>query len=368
MSQNASQIFEPSDSALDRLCQQLADNAGVPQSENQWPASSLQLCGQSGVFAWFIDKLYGGQGWNSRQITEGYLALSKACLKTTFIITQRTSATDRIQTSHNEQLKADLLPDLAAGRTSTTVGISHLTTSRQHTQPAMRARRVEGGFVVEGFSPWVTGSPHADTILMGAVLPDAKQILFIGRRNQIEEQIAAQPGFQSAPPQQLMALTGSQTGAVHVSDLFVPDSDIVNGPVGNVIKVAAGAMTGGLQTSTLAIGHASAAVQFICNEAEKRADLQATAAEFSAQLAEARSQLLARADGQDVCSQELRKTANSLVLRATQAALVAAKGAGYVDGHKVGRWCREAMFFLVWSCPQPVSQASLCELAGVESF
>ena len=51
---------------------------------------------------------------------------------------------------------------------------------------------------------------------------------------------------------------------------------------------------------------------------------------------------------------------------ATQAALVAAKGAGYVEGHRVGRWCQEALFFLVWSCPQAVLDANLCELAGIE--
>ena len=61
---------------------------------------------------------------------------------------------------------------------------------------------------------------------------------------------------------------------------------------------------------------------------------------------------------------QLRARANSLVLRATQAALAATKGAGYVVGHPAGRWCREALFFLVWSCPQPVVQVGLCELAG----
>jgi hypothetical protein len=53
------------------------------------------------------------------------------------------------------------------------------------------------------------------------------------------------------------------------------------------------------------------------------------------------------------------------VLRATQAALAAAKGAGYVAGHEAGRWCREALFFLVWSCPPQVMEANLCELAGL---
>jgi len=72
--------------------------------------------------------------------------------------------------------------------------------------------------------------------------------------------------------------------------------------------------------------------------------------------------------GTPSCTKEsLRQRANSLVSRASQAALSAAKGSGYVVGHPAGRWCREALFFLVWSCPQPVAAANLCELAGIES-
>jgi hypothetical protein len=55
-----------------------------------------------------------------------------------------------------------------------------------------------------------------------------------------------------------------------------------------------------------------------------------------------------------------------LALRTSQAALAAAKGVGYVVGHPAGRWCREALFFLVWSCPQGVMTANLCELAGMD--
>ena len=370
MSQKVTPMSFSDDSKLDRLCQQLLQEADIPDSEHLWPTRSLELCGQNEVFAWFIGESYGGQSWSSRQITEGYLALSKACLKTTFIITQRTAATRRIESSNNDILKCSLLPDFAVGKRSTTLGISHLTTSHQHTQPAMQASRVDNGFLLNGFSPWVTGGAYADTILMGAALEDNRQILFIARPDQIESLTSDKPAsIEPVPHQKLMGMTGSHTGAVRVSNLFVPDSDIVNGPVENVIKVASGAMTGGLQTSTLAIGLASAAVQFLNDEAKRRADLVSTAEEFTIQLESARAELLALSDGQAVVThQQLRQTANSLVLRATQAALVAAKGAGYVAGHRVERWCREAMFFLVWSCPQPVSQASLCELAGVESF
>jgi hypothetical protein len=63
--------------------------------------------------------------------------------------------------------------------------------------------------------------------------------------------------------------------------------------------------------------------------------------------------------------ESIRQRANSLVLRAAQAWLAACKGAGFVTGHPAERLVREAMFFLVWSCPQPVLAAALREFACV---
>jgi hypothetical protein len=131
--------------------------------------------------------------------------------------------------------------------------------------------------------------------------------------------------------------------------------------------LGSGAGTGGLQTSTLAIGLASAAIDFLSAQSASRPELANAAAELRREQAGAQANLLALADGQAPCSgEELRARANSLVLRSSQAALAAAKGTGYVVGHPAGRWCREALFFLVWSCPQGVMAANLCELAGIE--
>ena len=84
-------------------------------------------------------------------------------------------------------------------------------------------------------------------------------------------------------------------------------------------------------------------------------------------MSELKEELIRTAKGTAECSlQDLRVKSNSLALRSTQAALAAAKGSGYVEGHPAGRWCQEALFFLVWSCPQPVLNANLCELAGIQ--
>lgn len=127
-----------------------------------------------------------------------------------------------------------------------------------------------------------------------------------------------------------------------------------------------GAQTGSLQTSALALGLAESALGFLEHEAQRRSELAAAAALLRQERAAAEADLLTLAAGGDVCTnEELRARANSIALRSAQAALAAAKGTGFVIGHPAGRWCREALFFLVWSCPQPVVQAALCELAGI---
>ena len=62
-------------------------------------------------------------------------------------------------------------------------------------------------------------------------------------------------------------------------------------------------------------------------------------------------------------AEEIRRRANSLVLRSAQAWLAATKGAGFIAGHPAERAVRESMFFLVWSCPQQVLAGNLRELS-----
>ncbi len=114
---------------------------------------------------------------------------------------------------------------------------------------------------------------------------------------------------------------------------------------------------------------ARAAIAFLEGESQQRPDLAPAAAELRREAKNLEGSLLELAAGNQVCStDQLRAGANSIALRASQAALAAAKGSGYVVGHPAGRWCREALFFLVWSCPrgQGVLNANLCELAGLD--
>ena len=368
-------VESPVGSAMDQLCASIgqcdmSELPGPQPGSGQpalWPSKQMELIAQAGVYRWFVPQSAGGLEWDSADVVEGYIRLSSSCLTSAFVLTQQVAALKRICASPNAELRDRLMPGLLSGEETATVGISHLTTSRQHTQPALRAVELaadsatnsSSGFQVDGFSPWVTGGCAATYLLMGAQLDDGRQILFVTPSQ--AEGISIEPGFK------LVGLTESQTGAVKCHSVVVPPENIVAGPCNNVLASLTSNSTGGFQTSSLAIGLSRSAIEFLGDQSRKRPDLSVTFESLEQQYGEIETQLKSLAAGIEVCtSAELRTRANSLVLRATQSALVAAKGSGYVEGHPVGRWCREALFFLVWSCPQAVLDANLCELVGIE--
>jgi alkylation response protein AidB-like acyl-CoA dehydrogenase len=360
-------ITSPNDAALAELCEALRVRTAAIDASGAWPADSLRLCGEAGVFEWFLENNFGGQKWSDPDVTRGYLALSQACLTTTFIITQRTGACRRIAVGDNDALKERLLPDLVSGRSFATVGISHLTTSGRHLKkPMLAATRVAGAWRLEGVAPWVTGAEAAEHVVVGATVlddagePTADEVLLAASTNR--------RGVSTPPAFAMVALTASRTGPVRFEGAVIPDEYVISGPIPEVLKHGVGAATGGPQTSTLALGSATASLALLRAEAAKRPDLEAPLAALTAEHAEVLADLHAAAAGEPRCSSEsLRQRANSLVLRASQAALTATKGAGYLADAPAGRLCREALFFLVWSCPQPVQHAGLCELAGLVS-
>src|SRR5688500_2636537 len=123
----------------------LAENARAADEVTEWPTASWQAITQAGVLRSGID--------GERDIIAHLTAreqLASACLTTAFILSQRDAAVRRIQASSNHRLRDDLLDPLACGERFATVGLSQLTTSRQHVQPALIARTTGDTWVFDG--------------------------------------------------------------------------------------------------------------------------------------------------------------------------------------------------------------------------
>lgn len=353
----------PNDVADDALPATLLDflrsSADETDRLNRWPGEQLRRCADAGVTRWFAPPELGGVVVGQADVLRRLTQLAAACLTTTFCLTQPTGVIGRIAACDNDELKATLIPELLSGRRYASVGIAHLTTSRRHTQPVMTARETDDGYILDGVIPWSTGAQHSAWIVTGAVLADGRQLLAALPTDL--------PGVTVEPPADMVGLSATCTGAVRCDGVLLDRRWLMAPVMSDVLKFGKGAGTGGLQTSALALGTALAAIEFLHGEAARRPDLARIVAGLREQWDTADAEIAALAEGQTVStSDQLRRRANELALRSAQAALAAAKGSGYVVGHPAGRWCREALFFLVWSCPEPVTSATLCELAKIE--
>src|SRR5947209_7390162 len=150
------------EAAFEELLRALAEQAQAADADPAWPAESLQRLRRAGVLAWSIAPEYGGLGRHGVDLLEGYERLAGACLTTCFILSQRDAACRRLRDSGHEKLCGELLPPLARGERFVTVGLSQLTTSRQHTAPSLTARATASGLRLDGTVPWVTGAGRAE--------------------------------------------------------------------------------------------------------------------------------------------------------------------------------------------------------------
>ena len=343
------------DTGFAELLETLENASADLEHEDAWPDEQFGWLLDAGVLGWVIPAEFGGRDVSGAELTLGYQRLAQACLVTTFVLTQRNGACQRLAGCDNHRARHELLPRLCRGELFATVGVSHLTTSRRHLkQAAVQVRELDNGFVFDGSVPWVTGATHADYVLTGG-----RQILAVVP--------VSAPGVTVEPPAQLLALSASGTGPVRLDSVEIGRDGLVAGPVENVMYQGTGGGAGSLATSALAVGTAARAIDRLGDEAARREDLAEAHGPLKQELRLLRGDLGiatgTHSAGPVVTAEAIRQRANSLVLRSTQAWLAASKGAGFVKGHPAERAVREALFFLVWSCPQPVLSAALREFA-----
>jgi alkylation response protein AidB-like acyl-CoA dehydrogenase len=333
----------------------LAAEAADADSAATWPVQSWQMLREAGVLAWSVPRQYGGAGLTGVDLLTGYERLAGACLTTAFILSQREGAVRRLIASENIGPPRRWLPALARDESFATLGLSQLTTSRQHQAPALRAIQTGEGFHLDGVIPWVTGADQADVVIVGATLEDGRQILLAMPR--------PWPGVTVEAALPLMALAGSRTAQIRCDGVRLGAEALLAGPALQIMKGKPGGV-GGLETSCIALGHAGAAIGYLHQESTGRPDLAAIAERFEIVRQKNRTGLHALAARTPTPEEmvAIRVDCTQLALQATQVALTVAKGTGFVVPHPAQRWARQALFFLVWSCPRPAAEGVIGQL------
>ena len=129
-----------------------------------------------------------------------------------------------IYTYGSEKQKQKYLPKLATGEW---VGCFGLTEPDHGSDPGgmkSRAKKVDGGYILNGAKMWITNSPFADVFVVWAKTEDDVIRGFILDRGM--------KGLSAPKIEGKLALRASVTGEIVMEDVFVPDANLMPGVQG----------------------------------------------------------------------------------------------------------------------------------------
>ena len=351
---------DPDEGMIAAATADLASEDPREADREDWPSTLWATLERVGAPRWSLPEEHGGSSCPRPALVQRYARLASGSLTAVFILSQHDAALRRLMAVQDRPTADRWLRAVGRDPIIATVGISHLTTSRRLGSQAIRVAEIgPGRYRLDGTMPWVTGATRADLVVTGGTLDDGRQAL-IALPTQRQ-------GVTVRAPFPLAALQASCTSEIALDGVDVAESDLLSGPSHDVLAHPGAVGTGGLETSALALGQAHAALSALVDLSPDRAELAEPLEALCDSWQSAWGQLMAQARGETDAPQpgRIRTQANALVIRATQAYLTARKGTGFLRTEPAQRWARQALFFLVWSCPAPIAQAAIRDLAGL---
>lgn len=300
---------------------------------------------------------YGGPAIDESGFRQFQEAVARYSGTLAFLQTQHQSAVSLIAKGENGDLKQATLPYMADGRRLIGIGFSQL---RRTGPPILTAAPVDGGYLLDGLVPWVTGLGFYPEFLVGASLPDGRAVFGIAP-------LADAAGVKVGPVMRLAAMESARTVAVTFEGWLLEESAVafIKPPrwihTNDQINIA-------LQ-GFFALGCARAGLDVVLGAHEKKgADyiLQAWQA-LDAELTECRAAMIEaqRVSGEETTDEKLaiRAWAIDLAGRCAHAAVTASSGAANDLRHPAQRIYREALVFTVSAQTGPIMEATLARLA-----
>ncbi len=199
-----------------RPCAVAADRGTVEGPVKQ----NIRALAQAGFLGLAIPTEYGGLGADETTKHEYTEILASACGVTAFTQQQLQTAATHLTFSSNEELKSDILPQIAAGQVLCGAALSHL---RRTGSCSLLATPIKGGYILNGAIPWISGWGLIDSFVVGASLPTTSEHLF-----GYVDIAKAKDALQVASAVELIVMNASGTVELKVENLFIPDDRVLN--------------------------------------------------------------------------------------------------------------------------------------------
>lgn len=330
--------------------------AFVPNMEkDEFPTEILKKMGELGLMGMTTPEKYGGSDMDFISYIMAIHELSKVSGTVGVILSVHTSvATNPILKFGTEAQKEKFVPKLASGEYLGSFCLTEPAAGSDAASIKTSAKRVEGGYELNGSKVFITNGGYADVYIVFAVT-DATQktkgiTAFIVERTM--------EGLVIGKNEEKMGLHGSSTVQLTFESLFVPEENIL-GQIGQGFTIAmANLNVGRIGIAAQALGIAEAALEAAIAYAKERqqfnqpiikhqgiafklADM-ATSVEAAKQLVYSAATLHER--GED-CKKEAsiaKLFASKIAVEVTTEAIQVYGGYGYSKEYPVERYFRDA--------------------------
>ncbi|PRW59738.1 Acyl-coenzyme A oxidase peroxisomal [Chlorella sorokiniana] len=140
----------------------------------------------------------------------------------TFFLVHSFLATLTVGLLGSEEQRRELLPDMGNFRKVGCWALTEPSNGSDASALQTTARRVEGGWVLNGRKRWIGNATWADVAIIWARNSESNQVnAFIVRKGN--------PGYSATKMENKIALRCVQNGDIKLTDCFVPDSDRIPG-------------------------------------------------------------------------------------------------------------------------------------------
>lgn len=277
----------------------------------------------------------GGLGADLATLCTATEVLAAGCLATTFVWVQHHSLVRALADAGPATLSEVWLGPLCRGERRAGVALAGLLPGT----PRLSARPVDGGWLLEGRAPWVTGWGRIDVLHVAARGPGGTVVWLLVDAHQ-------QTGLV-AERQRLVAVDASATVRLDFAGLEVPDERVI--AVQEAVDLPAALLAPLRINGSLALGLVRRCCRLIGPSSLDGALDTCRAA-------------LDEAGPDDIA--EARAAASELALRAGAALMVREGSRSVTLDQHAQRLAREALFLLVFATRPPIRAALLGRLGG----
>ena len=251
-------------------------------------------------------------------------------------------------------LRGRWLDGLRSGRMLGAVAFAHV---RRPGPPNPVARRVDGGWILDGTLDWVTSWDIADVAML--LVRDAESASYVCCYIPAGRSVERRPGLVVGEPLRLLAMSGTHTRPITLDSVFVTDDEVAS-----IIDAPAWHRADAIRTkdaSPAAFGIIRGAVAELA--AMEGTGLDAVVTSLREECRSIRAAAYALSDiadeGNGVERLRLRAASLDLAVRAATAVIVARSGAAMRQGTSAERRIRESMFLQVQAQTAESRAASL---------